>query len=235
MTINTKFKTELNQARVLRKLRQPIPTMDSQKTLIVETKRLTNKLHSIIMKTDQYYGLNWLVGFEQYIELKRGNLLNKTYVPTKRHYSRGHIVSIELFGHFNKELTFIHPAIVLYDSNGTNMLVAPISSTKFNDINALHIDITTSDGMKNNCAICLDQIRFIDKSRVVFQWTNQTSSNIKISSTILDRIDEALLTNYLPSSDAQINQLNLDLKEAREENKKLSDQITDLKQRLSAV
>lgn len=233
--MNKKFKNELDQARVLKKSRQPVPTMDSEKSLIVETKKLTNKLHSVIMQADQYYGLNWLVGFEQYIELKEGKLLNKPYIPTKKHFRRGHIVSIELFGHFNDELTFLHPAIVLYDGNASNMLVAPISSSKFNDGNPLHIDITTSDGMKNNCGICLDQIRFIDKSRVIFQWTDKTNSKIKIPSTVLDLIDDALLKHYLPSSKSLINQLNADLEKEKEENRKLKDQLKELNRQLSGI
>lgn len=224
--IKTIFKNELNQARMLKKSKMAVPKMQAEQRLSVETKRLTNELHRIIMRKDQYYGLNWLIGFEHYISLKKKSF------NTNRHYSRGHVVSVELFGHFNRELTFIHPAIVLYDRNSSNILIAPISSSKFNDKDSLHIDITAAEGMKNDSGICLDLIRVIDKSRVVFQWTDVNNNNIKVPTRILDIIDATILKTYLPSKNLLLEEITNELEDERKKNEQLQLKIDELQKQI---
>ena len=55
------------------------------------------------------YGIKWMVGLQKYLEDKD----TRTIKWFNNHLSRGHVVEAELFGHFNKELTFAHPCVVL--------------------------------------------------------------------------------------------------------------------------
>ncbi|MGR9527457.1 type II toxin-antitoxin system PemK/MazF family toxin (plasmid) [Priestia megaterium] len=123
----------------------------------------------------------------------------KRRVPRRftKNVSRGHIVQVELFGHFNKELTFLHPAVVLYDNNKGQLLVAPISTSKYKDNDPLHVDVEPADGLHHGSGVCLESIRGVDKNRVLFQY-NKDGKNAKLRTEVLNKIDLTIMEYFCP-------------------------------------
>ncbi|WP_066415289.1 type II toxin-antitoxin system PemK/MazF family toxin [Sutcliffiella cohnii] len=192
---------------------------------ILDTKYLLDKLFKIIVSSNIEDGLKWILGLEEYVEDK-----NDKNVINYRKYSRGHIVEVELFGHFDKELTFSHPAVVLYNS-GNFVLIAPISSGKFGDGNEMHIDISSKDGVKKDCCILIDSIRVIDKKRIMYQH-KKDEENIKISDTILDNIDEVLVTKYAPKVKNEFENCKTQLNDEKERHKTTLNELKKTKLQL---
>ncbi|MDE0583237.1 type II toxin-antitoxin system PemK/MazF family toxin [Planococcus sp. A6] len=196
--------------------------------LIKDTNKLLSELFDVVMKKDQYYGINWLVGLERYVEDHSGSI--RTF---NKHLSRGHIVQVELFGHFNKELTFVHPALVLYDNNSNHLLVAPISTSKYQDSDPLHIDVDTNDGIHHESGICLDAIRIVDKNRVLYQIEDSNRNKAKARPEVLDKVDLAIMEHFLPQTFKNINEVKENLEQEIQKNAKLLIEIADLKSQLA--
>lgn len=167
---------------------------------IIESKKLLDELYYVMLNQRKDYGIKWMFGLRRYIDDKKSTLSRKF----TGHLDRGHIVEVELFGHFNKELSFIHPAVILHDNNSGWVLVSPVSTTKYGDNNLLHIDVDTKDGFKHKCAVCLDDIRVIDKNRILYQHSKD-GSNRKVRSFKLDELDRVILENYLPVTNKKLN------------------------------
>lgn len=200
MAIKTKQEIDSFQKRTNRKLIEleknlssdpnyTIPKLKEDPQSLIDTKDLLDELFATIITYKQDYGLKWIKGLERY-------LADKKHLAPYANYNRGNIVLVELFGHFNSELTFEHPAVVLYD-NKNSMLIAPVSTPKYNDNDDLHIDVDESNGFNHPCAILLDSIRVIDKRRIIKVYTKD-NSNSNIGSSKLDEIDEILMQNFTP-------------------------------------
>ncbi|PGQ98303.1 hypothetical protein COA25_31800, partial [Bacillus cereus] len=115
-----------------------------------------------------YDAVNLLLGLDRYIEDKksyraRGNRPARATKDFKR--EKGRIVTVELFGHFDKELTYEHPCIILAGGWGW-AVVAPISSTKYGDTVNTHIDLEPPL-MSNKCGIMLENLRYISEKRIL--------------------------------------------------------------------
>jgi mRNA-degrading endonuclease toxin of MazEF toxin-antitoxin module len=182
-----------------------IPRMKEDPECILEIKNVLDKMFKISLDYKQDYGLKWLKGLQRYTLDKEGRLSSNV------HLDRGHIVEVEFFGHFNAELTFPHPAVVLYDSKSNWLLVAPISTSAHGNADPLCIDIGVADGLRHDCGVRVNAIRVIDKNRVLYQHKHQDGSNCKIRSSKLDEIDVAILENYLPVTYAKHEKLKADL------------------------
>lgn len=205
------------------------PKVHENIDLIKDTNKMLSELFNIVMKKDQYYGINWLIGLERYVQDHSRNLR-----PVfNKHLSRGHIVQVELFGHFNKELTFVHPALVIYDNNSNHLLVAPISTSKYQDADPLHIDIDTNDGLHHGSGICLDAIRIVDKNRVLYQVEDSNRNKAKARPEVLDKVDSAILEHFLPQTFKNYNEIKVNLEQEVQKNAKLLIEITDLKNQLA--
>ncbi|MGR5999176.1 type II toxin-antitoxin system PemK/MazF family toxin [Bacillus cereus] len=161
-------------------------------------KELLDELFCSIITYDQEYGLKWMKGLEGYIQDKKRS---KSYA----NYERGNIVSVELFGHYGSELTFEHPAVILYD-NKNLALIAPVSTPKYGDDEELHIDVDESHGFRHECAILVDSIRVIDKRRILDTFTKDNSKS-NVGKDKLDEIDNVLLKTYLPKLDKEHSEL----------------------------
>ncbi|PGT81585.1 hypothetical protein COD11_17105 [Bacillus sp. AFS040349] len=179
------------------------------------------------MKKNQYYGIRWLVGLERYVKDQSRNLPHLF----RRNLSRGHIVEVELFGHFNKELTFLHPAVVLYDNNKGQLLVAPISTGKYGDTDPLHIDVDSADGLNHGSGICLEAIRGVDKNRVLFQH-EKNGKKAKVRPEVLDKIDLTIMEHFMPNMFHKYTEIESKLAEEQKKNVELLEEIEDLKEQL---
>ncbi len=198
---------------------------DSDPNLILDTKKLLDDFFSVIMSLKLEDGLKWILGLEEYIEDKK----NKEHIHYRR-YTRGHIVEVELFGHFDKELTYSHPALTLYDG-GNSVLVAPISGGKYGDDNIMHIDVTKQEGLRKNCAVMVDSLRIIDKKRILYQH-KKDELNVKISAEILDEIDNIIISKFIPGHRTKYDQLKMDLYKEVDKNEVALNEIEKLKKEL---
>lgn len=221
-----KYKPILN--RLKDKTSHPIPKVHENIDLIKDTNKQLSELFNVIMKKDQYYGINWLLGLERYVK-DHSRRISPIF---NKHLTRGHIVQVELFGHFSKELTFIHPALVLYDNNSNLLLVAPISTSKYQDNDPLHIDIDSRDGIHHGSGICLDSIRIIDKSRVLFQYEDKNGNKPKARPEVLDKVDLAILEYFLPQTFKTFNEVKVNLEQEVQKNAELMLEIAKLKKQL---
>ncbi|MCF2649075.1 type II toxin-antitoxin system PemK/MazF family toxin [Niallia circulans] len=149
----------------------------------------------------------------------------------RKNLSRGHIVEVELFGHFNKELTFLHPAVVLYDNNKGQLLVAPISSGKHGDDDPLHIDADTADGLKHGSGICLEAVRGIDKNRVLYQH-EKDGKKAKVRPEVLDEIDITIMEHFMPNMFRIYTETQDKLIDEQQKNKELLEENELLKEQL---
>lgn len=159
----------------------------SEPSLIIELLDRYKKLDSSYRNWALEDAIRWMMGFANYVNEKNANFKCKY---EKHKFNKGDIILVDLFGHFGSELTYDHPAIVISDEfNGC--IIAPISSTAFKDRVHTHVDlpkqVSDQGDLKNNCAIKLEQIRYVSKKRIL-QKFNRVSNNAK-----LKEIDDILM------------------------------------------
>jgi mRNA-degrading endonuclease toxin of MazEF toxin-antitoxin module len=220
-----KYKAKLKSFRGIPN--ENIPKMHKDIQLIKDSNELLSELFNEIMRKNQYYGIRWLMGLERYVKDQSRNIPH----PFRKNLSRGHIVEVELFGHFNKELTFLHPAVVLYDNNKGQLLVAPISSGKYGDTDPLHIDVDSADGLHHGSGICLEAIRGVDKNRVLYQHAKD-GKKAKVRPEVLDKIDLTIMEHFMPNMFRKFTEMEGKLAEEQKKNVELLEEIEDLKEQL---
>lgn len=164
-------------------------------------------------------GIHWLLGFSSYVKEKES-----TFTPAFKDeyiFRRGDIVLVDFFGHFGTELTYEHPAIVLYDAFD-GVIIAPISSSCYNDGISTHVSLTRGIGdlgnVKNDCGIKLEQSRFISKRRILNKFNRVTNTDK------LNEIDDVLMTILTPYSYGSMKQ---EKELLLEQNKLLLTQFTE--------
>lgn len=177
-----------------------IPKTISNIDLVSDLQLTLNNLFTQMLNKDQKFTMRWIMGLEKYT-----HALTQPNTRT-RYYRRGEIIMIELFGHFNTEITFLRPALVLY-SIGERLLIAPISKSKYGDKFSLHIDLDIFEGMTSNSAILLDEIYMVDKQRVNFNRKDKNGNKISVSDEILTSVDNAILSNYLAAFNSKNTKL----------------------------
>ncbi|MEQ2465386.1 MULTISPECIES: type II toxin-antitoxin system PemK/MazF family toxin [Niallia] len=220
-----KYRTKLKDFRGIPN--ENIPKMHENLGLIKDTNELLSELFNEIIKKNQYYGIRWLMGLERYVK-DQSKRISHVF---RKNLSRGHIVEVELFGHFNKELTFLHPAVVLYDNNKGQLLVAPISSGKHGDDDPLHIDADTADGLKHGSGICLEAVRGIDKNRVLYQH-EKDGKKAKVRPEVLDEIDITIMEHFMPNMFRIYTETQDKLIDEQQKNKELLEENELLKEQL---
>lgn len=198
---------------------KPIPKTFLNIELVSDTQLLLNKLFTTILQKNQKFSMRWIIGLERYV-----SSLNSSIKPFSEHLRRGNIVEVELFGHFNTELTFLHPAVVLYNRRD-RVLIAPISTSNYQDSNPLHIDVGVTEGLKHNCGISLDEIYMINKDRIAYKHTDSSNQTVKLPDVILNKIDELISENFMPEYYKTFQKNKEDLEEARKRIKELENQI----------
>ncbi|MFT4413448.1 type II toxin-antitoxin system PemK/MazF family toxin [Bacillus sp. UMB0728] len=220
-----KYRTKLKGFRGISN--ENIPKMHEDIELIKDTNELLSELFNEIVKKNQYYGIRWLMGLERYVK-DQSKRISHVF---RKNLSRGHIVEVELFGHFNRELTFLHPAVVLYDNNKGQLLVAPISSGKHGDNDPLHIDVDSADGLKHGSGICLEAIRGVDKNRILYQH-EKDGKKAKVRPEVLDKIDLVIMEHFMPNMFHIYSETKGKLVEEQQKNKALIEEIEILKEQL---
>ncbi len=225
-----KYKNQLKTLKKKKQEKKTIPRLKQDPQCILDCKSLLDKLFWTILNQEQDYGIKWMLGLQRYTDDKKRSIEK----PFKDHLSRGHIIEIELFGHFNKELSFVHPAVVLHDNSSGWLLIAPISTSKYGSSNSLHIDVTSKDGLHHNSGVCLDDIRVIDKHRVLYQHIKEGTKQ-KLRPEKLNEIDNAILKHYLPFTYKHYNKIETELKKERAEHNALKKEYTEIQQELTLL
>jgi len=221
-----KYKAKLQNFKSLSQ--SNIPKTFNDADLIIDIQNTQNQLFKALLHKNQQYSIRWLFGFDRYIRS-----LNKSIArPFRSNLKRGHIVEVELFGHFNRELTFLHPAVVLYDNHQGQILVAPISTGLHGNANKLHIDVGQTEGLKHDCAIALDELLMIHKDRVHYQHKIKNKS-VKLPDYVLDTIDELILEYFLPQKHVEVKKLDKDLADEKIKVSQLEKKIELLEKQLA--
>lgn len=157
-----------------------------------DLQKLIRKMKGIIKRTDSVNGLRWIIGLDSYLlELEHGFVKKNKRNTNKTHnYSRGQIVMVELFGHFDTELTFLRPAIVL--NTGTNNIkevcVAPLTKSKIASSDDKSVQITST---KQVSYFHLKNLRYIDTARVRYTLKKE-GKIVKATDNELDQIDDLI-------------------------------------------
>lgn len=185
---------------------------------------ILEELKSTLLKKSSNYTMKWLIGLEKYIHAL--NIKPKKDTELTPHLRRGAIINVELFGHFNTELTFKHPAVVLFDKKD-RILVAPVSSSFFNNdsnLKDLYIDVGINEGFANDCGISLADIYMVNKNRIVSTVKNNLGNAARVPSYTLDKIDSIITNNFISKHDNEIEEL-------KSEKEFLKQEILDLEQK----
>ncbi len=188
--------------------------------LVEDLQRSLGFIFPYLINQDMPDAIKWLVGWIDYCNDKNGN--NQFFKKMNFTIERGKGVQVNLFGHMGVELTYDHPAIVLSESRDW-IIIAPTSSTCYQDEEDLHIDLTPGDGnvVDKNCGIKLENIRMISKKRV------KTIFKGKITNEKMDEIDQVLAEHLSPHVDQLVKDLQEKLKEQEGINSDLENDLAD--------
>jgi mRNA-degrading endonuclease toxin of MazEF toxin-antitoxin module len=210
----------------------PIHKIKTDVECVIEIRELIEKLYKCMLTYKIDYGIKWLSGLQRYVDDKEDILKSTKWF--KDHLARGHVVEVDLFGHFNKELTFAHPCVVLFDgsydnNNGGWMLVAPISTPRYNDNNDFTVNVGVIDGLKHDSGVCIDSIQVIDKRRVLFQHDLPDKTKSKIRPEKLTEIDLKILEYYLPETFKKYNENDNALSKEKADHDQTKKELDDIK------
>lgn len=207
-TITQKYKQEVKKFKDVPA--HEIPTTDQNEELKKDISVLLATLRKKIFVKNQKYVMKWAVGLERYIY----SLSDSLQKPYKNTPSKGQILEIELFGHFNKEITFTHPAVVIKDLGNMQILVAPITSTYSPYNESYLIELNSEDGMSHTCYIKTNELITIHKNRVLYQHKNKAKENVQLSEFKLAQIDAMIINQYCPTYfNNEIDKSNSELNE----------------------
>lgn len=137
--------------------------------------------------------VDWILGFDMYSQDNRGTYTGK--FSSKYTIGRGRIITFDSFGHIGTEQKKNRPAVVLKE-NSDGVIIAPIGTAAYSSGKPYHVPLEANKkdqgGMSNDCGIKLEQIRYIDKSRIMGTFKKITNVDK------LNEIDEKLLEHMSP-------------------------------------
>ncbi|PDZ17114.1 MULTISPECIES: type II toxin-antitoxin system PemK/MazF family toxin [Bacillus cereus group] len=234
-TVSNSEQEKIKRKKFKQKYRRKLENVDKESAIkfredaesVIDTKKLLDELFFNMLSLPIEDGIKWLLGLEEYVQDK-----SEKERLNYRRYQRGHVVELELFGHFSEELTFSHPAVVLYNEKNF-VLVAPVTSGKFGSGKPLHIDVGQEDGFSKNCAIVLDAMKLVHKQRILYQHKQSDRvSNLKLDDTVLDKIDKLILEHYLPVTYQKVQSLEGELNNQKLQYEELQQELVELKKEL---
>lgn len=167
------------------------------------------KLSQLFLDFTAEQGIRWLFGYANYINQ---NYAQKNNVHKSQSFSVGTLVMVDFFGSFGYELTFDHPAIVLKDF-GTGLVIAPLTSnpkvyakaqTGRDPLKvALPKNISTQGNLYKNSTVRLNQIRYIDKSRILYRMVRYVPGQGRVKQRVsflstLEEIERAISKSLSP-------------------------------------
>ena len=206
-----------NQSRLPNAKTQPLTTnstvFDYVKLALVNLAETVTGLHI-------YDGAHWASNIDRW----QSNLNS----DNRTTYKRGTIVFLDLGSqNFKYEPSYTHACIIIAERRNS-ILVVPCSTKKFGSGYPDIIDATTADGFNRDTGIQSESFRWVSKNRVV------SSTGKKVSATILNQLDEVLLS-FAPSVRLKIKKLEADAKCLSEDKAALEEENEDLKEKIKAL
>ncbi|MGL4848134.1 MAG: type II toxin-antitoxin system PemK/MazF family toxin [Clostridium sp.] len=133
-------------------------------------------------------------------------------------FKRGDIVEIDLGLGYGFEMSYLHPCIILEDSNAGFSLVIPCSTGKFGKKNKYIINGTKEDGFKKDTGVLIDSIRCISKTRI-----NRKVGEVSLE--FYDRINEKILLEFFKKQSMEVRNLKKDYEAVLKENIELKKKL----------
>lgn len=153
---------------------------------------------------------------------KRRYISDNTKRPKPINYEVREIIYAELGGtNFGVEASYEHPAIVLH--NGYYFLVVIPGSTGRASRSDYIINAGTSENFAHTTGIQIDQIRVIDKSRVIKR------TRKKVPEPFMKTINDKILDKYLNPIKKNIDKLTQENTQLSKENTTLTEENKKLK------
>ncbi|MDP7981405.1 type II toxin-antitoxin system PemK/MazF family toxin [Bacillus sp. WLY-B-L8] len=219
----------------------------SEPKVVLDTLDILKDFDGYVRQVKLYDAINILLGLDLYVNDKIASLGRTKPGKAQNNFGRekGKIVTVELFGHFDTELTYEHPAIILAGGWGW-AIVAPISSPRYGDSVDTHIDLEPPL-MSNKCAIMLENLRFVSEKRIINKYKKltkytQTSDDPDYGKKKLAEIDEKLAQLLLPytykgyqKKEADLIKTQQDLEESLKENDKKDQKIKEKEERIQEL
>ncbi|MGD7021949.1 type II toxin-antitoxin system PemK/MazF family toxin [Rossellomorea vietnamensis] len=176
---------------------------------------------------DQCDGSEWLLGFDMLTKD-----ITTTYVGSYKHafIERGRIIEFDTFGDIGTEQKKKRPAIVLSPNGNKGAIIAPIGKAAFSSGKPYHVrlskNIADLGSLKFDCGIKLEQIRYIDKSRISGKF-GRVSNTVKLNE-IDEKLTRNLSRNYYNNHQQLINENTRLNNEVFTLSKEVSDQETEV-------
>jgi len=137
-------------------------------------------------------------------------------------YQPREIVYIDLGGNnFGVEASYEHPAVVVH--NGYYfLLVIPGSTGRFGKSDYI-LNANEKENFEHSTGLQIDQIRVIDKSRVIRR------TNKKVSVELMGDINRKILDKYLYPVSKELSSVRRENEMLKSQNEKLKDELNQLK------
>ncbi|OIB03449.1 hypothetical protein AK95_07535 [Paenibacillus sp. LC231] len=176
--------------------------------------------------------INIVLGLDLYNKDKQARMYPEFSAFTKLNFNKeiGRVVTVDFFGHFGTELAYEHPAIVV-GSEGSSVLVAPLSTPAYGKARASHVDLDVASGVVTlNCAILLEKVRSISKNRIIAKHRKlsghtNTPTNPNYGKEKLQEIDEKLARLLVPHHYTRYKEAKLELDNLQEQYNKDKEQL----------
>ncbi|WP_281217540.1 type II toxin-antitoxin system PemK/MazF family toxin [Lysinibacillus capsici] len=139
-------------------------------------------------------------------------------------YNVADIVLVDLGLGYGFEMSYQHPCVILYESQGF-CYVVPCSTGKYGKRNKFIMDAKRSDGFEDNTGILLDAVRCISKTRII-------SLVGQVNIDCLNKINEALFKLYLSKKHNELKVAQKDIVELQQEKIALIHEIEKLKEEI---
>lgn len=190
-----------------------------------------------LKKLKMYDAINILLGLDLYTRDKQKTMYSEYHSIQKQNFKKeiGRIVTVDFFGHFGTELAYEHPAIIL-GTEGSSILVAPISSPAYGDGRSTHVDLDPPI-VTLKSAILLEKIRYISKTRILkkhgkLSMFTRVGINPNYGKEKLEEIDDKLANVLIPHKikrdELSFKNLNADYKKSQADLKAERTKFTNL-------
>ncbi|HAT54011.1 MAG TPA: hypothetical protein DCW31_01975 [Lactobacillus sp.] len=226
------YTADLNDSVKKDQYRNNKTTSDSDFSFLVSKSLLD--IDKFLLDKDMFYAIRWLEGWERYVKDKNGG----RFQYTNYDFKSGDIVLVELFGNFNPEFSYPHPAVVIRKLSGSEghgrLLIVPMTS----DMNATdhetkyHMALAPQDGVSRNSLLKFEDMRIISDKRIISKMKTRVNATVREEifkkgahlyfATITDQVDHLNKVNaglqksieVLKTNLTKINDENRQLKEA---------------------
>lgn len=169
---------------------------------------------------------SFILSLYRWLTAEKSNKLRFVQCKSKKPKIMNYEVRDIIFADFGAtnygvEASFEHPAIVLH--NGYYFLVVIPGSTGRYGKGDYVLNATKNENFKHHTGIQIDQIRVIDKSRVI----RKTGKKVPVE--FMDKINEVILEKYLVPVKKKINNLEKENEELRNQIKNLQYETEKIK------